>query len=451
MQRSPISNTNATEDLPSVDHKSSSSDQRALHTGDLPCSVEELIAKARKDEEEELRKCKEVLRGMLAATRRQRNISADVKRGILLMEESLEVIANLRKSWISAEGRCTKQQTQATGEVNIEIIEGQAAGPAQESFVTTPTTNKRGAASPVEQNTAKRMREANSNEWQKVKSRKERKAKRKAEATAKAAETPGKRETAPSHGKRKRKRRPKTKRDALLIKPTEGKTYAEVLSEIRSKVNPEDTGTDVRSIRQTRTGEVLLELGNTSKNKSAFSDALQHILAGKAVVRSLEPKETLEIRDLDSLTTKEEIQNAIKRDLKELAGEVQVSVTKANSREQKIAIVQLNARGARELLKAQHIRIGWVRCRVRERVVVPRCFRCLGYGHMARTCKGPDRSRACYKCGEADHKAKECSATERCVLCLEEGLSQSEQNHVPGSGRCRIFRDELEKARKLLL
>lgn len=322
--------------------------------------------------------------------------------------------------------------------------------PTEEASTTPTTANKRAAGSPVEENLPKKAREVQNNAWQKVQSKKTSKPKRQAEEIS--ANTPGKERTAPSHSKqkrrRKRKRKPTIKRTALIIKPAEGNSYADVLREIRSKATPEESETEVRGIRQTKTGDVLVELGEKTKDKAAFSDVLKKILEGKAVVRSLEPKETLEIRDLDGLTTKEEVEEAITRDLKELAGDIQVSVTKANSQELKTAIVQINTNGAKQLLRAQFIKIGWVRCRVRPRIVVPRCFKCLGYGHVARTCKGPDRSRACYKCGGADHKGKECTNAERCFLCTEKDVESAELKHAAGSGRCRVFRDELERARK---
>ena len=49
-----------------------------------------------------------------------------------------------------------------------------------------------------------------------------------------------------------------------------------------------------------------------------------------------------------------------------------------------------------KLLKAGKYKVGWVICRVRRRIPLVRCFRCLGYGHHSRDCKGIDRSNTCY-------------------------------------------------------
>ena len=47
---------------------------------------------------------------------------------------------------------------------------------------------------------------------------------------------------------------------------------------------------------------------------------------------------------MDSLTTMQEVQEALQRELKELTGELKVSLTKANSRSQKMAIIEINER-----------------------------------------------------------------------------------------------------------
>ena len=69
-------------------------------------------------------------------------------------------------------------------------------------------------------------------------------------------------------------------------------------------------------------------------------ETIQGILGEKAVVSDLESRRTLESRDLDCFTDKEEVEEAFKRDLPDL-GKFKVGLTPENPRGQRIAILDL--------------------------------------------------------------------------------------------------------------
>ncbi|XP_046684980.1 uncharacterized protein LOC124370722 [Homalodisca vitripennis] len=204
---------------------------------------------------------------------------------------------------------------------------------------------------------------------------------------------------------RKEERR-NTRPDAVLIRPTTGKSYADLLKDIRSKIKPEDLGAEVRAIRPTRTGGLLVELGSKTTDKDGFS-----------------------------LSTAEEVQEAVERELDASAGVVKVFLTQPNRREQKLAVVSLFEREVNQLLRTAKIKVGWVNCRIRRRVEVTRCFRCFGYGHLQTDCKGPDRKalNLCLKCGESGHKRDTCAAKAKCFLCANEDQDTVDTKHTPGS------------------
>ena len=106
-----------------------------------------------------------------------------------------------------------------------------------------------------------------------------------------------------SRNRSRRTRGPKL--DAIVLKPADGKTYAYILSTIRTAVKPEDSGIEDRSIRQTRAGQVLLELkGSTTTARASFSEALKGETDNDndcTVVKELVPRVLLEIRDLTQL------------------------------------------------------------------------------------------------------------------------------------------------------
>lgn len=413
---------------------------------------QEFILKMRSEEDAAISKCRRALREIKTAIKKQKNISKVVQDSADEMTELFEVIATCRKSWQEAE--------QETRKAAIRNKLGD---------VETPNTSKRAATSPVKQDAEKKAREREpepaKEDWKVVRKR--------SRHIKEKPKVPSGTTSAPDDGaagvertmdvikhksdaaqrtateRRKKTKRRKLPREALLIKPAEGKTYAEVLREIRTKVNPADTETVVRAIRRTRSGEVLVELGRQTGDKAAFGNNLRSSLGGAASVRTLEPKETVEIRDLDDLTTAEEVTAAVISATGGKAENLVVSLTNSNNRAQRMAIVTLSTREARILLTAQHIKVGWVSCRVRERVQVPRCFRCLNYGHHANTCKGPDRSRLCFKCMKGDHKAKQCSSPEHCALCAEMNTGLDGSDHAAGSRKCGVYRGVLERSKLL--
>nr|CAD7401799.1 unnamed protein product [Timema poppensis] len=112
-----------------------------------------------------------------------------------------------------------------------------------------------------------------------------------------------------------KKKKPRTK--AVLVQPVEGRTYADLLKEIKAKVNPTTTGVDIKSIKQTKNGGVLLEMGHKTGDSSVFTEAVKSATANIGTVKALIPTTTIEIRDIDGVTSVDDIREALLRDLKQ--------------------------------------------------------------------------------------------------------------------------------------
>ena len=148
----------------------------------------------------------------------------------------------------------------------------------------------------------------------------------------------------------------------------------------------------VKAIRKTRSGDVLIELIKlTIDSKRSFTDALKNAIGKADSVRVLTPRVTLEIRDVDSCTTIEEVLQALRSKMQEHEGQFKVRLTKPNAAGQCMAVFSIEEKSAARLLETGRIHLGWVSCRLWRWEQVTRCFRCLG----CRACKGPDRSSLC--------------------------------------------------------
>lgn len=184
-----------------------------------------------------------------------------------------------------------------------------------------------------------------------------------------------------------------------------------------------------------------MEVKKGSGGTEALRNAVATAVGEQATVRTMGRSCTLQIRDLDEVTEEDEVVEAIVDcTAKE---EITVRSLREALRETQTAVVTVPAKVAEKLLETGKIEVGWVVCRVRQKIDFLRCFRCLAPGHIAMDCKGTDRSKECRLCGRDDHFAKDCEQAPFCVICSDEGR-QEDANHILGSSRCPSF----EKARR---
>ena len=152
--------------------------------------------------------------------------------------------------------------------------------------------------------------------------------------------------SAPAHRKAKRKKAPGPRANAVLIKPAQGKTYADLLRDIKAKVNPEQHQATIRSIRETRDGDILLEMDRKSDNCPSFTDAIKVAVGEQGSVKSLSPTHTIEIWNIDSSTDDADIRDALVRDLDDTADIKRIGLSKNAFRGQRTAFIELDGKSA---------------------------------------------------------------------------------------------------------
>ena len=280
------------------------------------------------------------------------------------------------------------------------------------------------------------VQETKDREWQKVEAKKTKRKKNK--------EMKGPKEKEQTK-QRSRRLRP----CALVIKPTEGKTYADVLSKVKKDTTLQDVSLAVAGVRKTLSGDVLLILNKDNQGKvTEIGQKIGTVLGEDATINTRIPEITLEVTRLDGTTTKDEVYQAVMRELgngHSIAPEAVVSVRTTYGGMQ-TALLKLPAQAARKLLEKQTMRVNWSSVRVREVMRPTKCFRCWQYGHISKKCTSEtDRSKCCIKCCKEGHKAETCTATTCCDLCKEAG--NKETNHIPGTRKCPVY----EKAYQHLL
>ncbi|CAB0042385.1 unnamed protein product [Trichogramma brassicae] len=154
--------------------------------------------------------------------------------------------------------------------------------------------------------------------------------------------------------------------DAKLEDP---KSYAEILKLLRSEPTLQDSVSSVNKVRRSAGGELLLQLDRACTSPDELGRKLDSAIGELGSATSRTPVTAIEIKDLDEVTTKEEICGALRTHpdgATELGLEAVRSLRKAIAGTQ-TAVVTLPNQLAAKAIKLGCIRVGWVNCRSAKR------------------------------------------------------------------------------------
>uniref|UniRef100_A0A6V7JMM8 Uncharacterized protein n=1 Tax=Bracon brevicornis TaxID=1563983 RepID=A0A6V7JMM8_9HYME len=95
---------------------------------------------------------------------------------------------------------------------------------------------------------------------------------------------------------------------ALVIKPTEGKTYADVLSKVRRESALEEVDLPVSKVRKTLSGDILLIINKDMQEKlTELQEKISTALGDDATINARLQQRTFEVTGLAETTFRQEI------------------------------------------------------------------------------------------------------------------------------------------------
>lgn len=236
------------------------------------------------------------------------------------------------------------------------------------------------------------------------------------------------------------------KYDTIVINTAvQGKSYSDMLKVVRDNINPESLGINIKSLRK-RKDDSLLIITEKSQSETLRREITEN-LNMKNVVNIVDKKCDLLITGMDAVTTQEEILEALKVEgslTEDDKKKLEIKHLYANRSGEQVATITTVKEVADKVTAVGHIRIGWSRCRIKEKISVPRCSNCLRIGHVSRACKTKTTGdKKCLKCTQSGHEAKECTNNTYCNSCAKSG-------HRADSMSCPKYRKKVyEKERSL--
>lgn len=230
--------------------------------------------------------------------------------------------------------------------------------------------------------------------------------------------------------------------DKIIVK-SNGRQYADMLRAIKSSVNLDEVGVRVKTIKKTANGDVLLEVqGGKSKAELLKKEIQNRNQDTKVHIK--DNNDIIHIMDIDGDVNEKEIETAVAARLRLKTEEnIRVLSTRPTRYGGQTATVAVKKGLVTELIREGSIKIGWTTCRVRARVNILRCYKCLEFGHHSSICRGVDRSKQCLNCGKDNHKAKDCKNESHCNTCQTNG-------HRADQTKCPRYREMIKEKAKLV-
>lgn len=224
-------------------------------------------------------------------------------------------------------------------------------------------------------------------------------------------------------------------REKVVVKSGD-MSYADLLKKVKNNININEVGVSVKSIKKTLRGDLMLEVEGDRQKAGALKVAIEKSV--ETDVRIANRETIIHVLDIDASMSCEEVKEAVNDAVGGRDGQMTKIRSIRPSRDgNQIATVQVTKTVASALNRKGRIKIGWVNCRVRERVTISRCFRCLEFGHRAFECKGPDKSHLCTNCNKPGHRSRECTGAPFCPTC--------ETEHRADTTKCPIFRNLIKE------
>lgn len=282
------------------------------------------------------------------------------------------------------------------------------------------------------------MMEKKGEEWEIVNRNKNRKEKRSKTSKKKEEEEAESKRGEKEEGGWKKKPPVGPRNEAVIIKASENRTYADLFKQIKDKAGNRIEG--IQTIRKSRGGDLVIEM-EKGQEGGKLEQTVKEVLGEEHRIKRVAPRIFYEIRDVDPTLEREEIRSEIAREMKIEASEVEIKTVRFSYGGTKIVIMTIPTSMLEKIGEENKIRIGYTTCRIKRTQNLVRCYRCHDFGHLSYNCKAELQGKElCRRCGKIGHQINGCEAMRSCILCIRAGIPAANAEHVAGAVGCPQYK-----------
>lgn len=218
--------------------------------------------------------------------------------------------------------------------------------------------------------------------------------------------------------------------EVILIKPMEDldkRNNEEIKNVVKNELKDVRNKIKVRGIRQMRSKGIVVEV-----NSKADVETIKQLKLKNVELKVTEPKKFdpyIIVYDIEKEYKPEDLkedliaknfQHETEQNLKVLKDKVHFRFCfRAQNNNSRVNwVIQMPFESVHRLSGNGGVFMFWRLYKFKEYINILRCFKCLGYGHMAKYCNAP--KQVCEFCGSMEHVKEECSLKEKpqCVNCV---------------------------------
>lgn len=247
----------------------------------------------------------------------------------------------------------------------------------------------------------------------------------------------------------------KSPQQIVIIRPSEAmncKSSEDTKKELMKTIDPKRSKIHVKNLRKIRDNGILIETETKyDLAKIAASSDLKE--RGFKIERPGKKEPRILIYDVQNSLGEQEIKDAIYEQNPDLVENIEKSKFdmefklqfRVGKRREDFTnwVAEVTPDLRNRIRKMGRIYIEWQCCRIQDFIGLSRCYKCQGYGHIAKYCR--QENSTCSHCAQDGHKESECQKKGEPAKCASCKRFKKPMDHSIFDKNCPAYKFALER------